>query len=119
MEEAEGYQSLIERLGLTQEQAAEQVGRSRSAVANAMRLLQLPAAVRALVEDGSLSAGHARTLLPLESAEAIELAAKAVLEQGMSVRATEDYVKRLLAGEILPGQTVTVDVSGGELVLKS
>ena len=68
MEEAEGYKALVEGYGMTQEQAAQRVGKSRSAVANAMRLLSLTPAVRQLVESGQLSAGHGRTLLPLPPA---------------------------------------------------
>ena len=69
MEEAMGYQALIEEYGLTQEEAARRVGKSRPAVANALRLMALPDAVRALVEEGRLSAGHARALLSLPRAE--------------------------------------------------
>ena len=66
MEEAEGYRRLTQELGMTQEQAAARVGRSRPAVANALRLLTLPQPVAALLRDKQLSAGHARALLPLE-----------------------------------------------------
>ena len=80
MEEAAGFQSLIENYHMTQEEAAQRVGKSRSAVANALRLLGLTPTVRRLVEDGQLSAGHARALLPLSSA-AQESAASAVVSQ--------------------------------------
>ena len=96
MEEAEGYKALVEGYGMTQEQAAQRVGKSRSAVANAMRLLSLTPAVRQLVESGQLSAGHGRTLLPLPPALQ-QQAAKTVLDSGLSVRQTEQLVKRLLA----------------------
>ena len=96
MEEAEGYKALVEGYGMTQEQAAQRVGKSRSAVANAMRLLSLTPAVRRLVESGQLSAGHGRTLLPLPPALQ-QQAAKTVLDSGLSVRQTEQLVKRLLA----------------------
>ena len=65
MEEAEGYQRLMKEYGLTQEEAAARVGKSRPAVANALRLLLLPEEVRSLVEDGTISAGHARAILSL------------------------------------------------------
>ena len=94
MEEASGFQALIERYHMTQEDAARRVGKSRSAVANALRLLALTPGVRKLVEDGSLSAGHARALLPL-SAALQERAASAVLSGGLSVRQTEQLAKRL------------------------
>ena len=94
MEEAEGFRVLMDRYEMTQEQAAAQVGKSRSAVANALRLLALPPALRTWVEEGQLSAGHARALLPLEQ-KLQEQAAKTVLDSGLSVRQTEQLVKRL------------------------
>ena len=96
MEEAEGYKLLVEDYGLTQEQAAQRVGKSRSAVANALRLLALSPALRQMVEDGRLSAGHARALLPLAAALQ-EQAAATVLKNDLSVRQTEQLVKRLQA----------------------
>jgi ParB-like partition proteins len=93
MEEAAGYQSLIESYHMTQDDAAQRVGKSRSAVANSLRLLSLSSPVRKLVEDGSLSAGHARALLPLP-AEAQLRAAKEILAGGLSVRQTEALVRR-------------------------
>lgn len=68
MEEAEGYQTLMQQYNMTQEETAQRVGKSRSAVANAMRLLKLCPPVRAMVEDGRLSSGHARAILPLSPA---------------------------------------------------
>ena len=94
MEEAEGYKALIEQYDMTQDQAAQRVGKSRSAVANVMRLLQLGDEIRALVEGDQISAGHARALLPLSPALQKE-AVKAILEGGLSVRQTEALVKRL------------------------
>lgn len=96
MEEAEGYRRLIQELGLTQEQAAQRVGVSRPAVANALRLLNLPVSVSALLREKTLSAGHARALLPLETPERMEQAAAVILEQQLSVRQTEALVKQLL-----------------------
>ena len=94
MEEAAGFQSLIDNYHMTQEEAARRVGKSRSAVTNALRLLGLTPAVRKLVEEGSLSAGHARALLPLPAAVQ-ERAAEAVVSGGLSVRQTEALAKRL------------------------
>ena len=94
MEEAAGYQALIQTYHMTQEEAAQRVGKSRSAVANAMRLLGLQPAVRKLVEDGSLSAGHARALLPL-TPTLQEQAAETVMQGQLSVRQTEALVKKL------------------------
>ena len=94
MEEADGYHMLMEQYSMTQEQAAERVGKSRSAVANALRLLRLSPALRELVEGGELSAGHARALLPLGE-KLQEQAAQTVLREALSVRQTEQLVKRL------------------------
>ena len=94
MEEAAGFQSLIESYHMTQEEAAQRVGKSRSAVANALRLLSLTPPVAKLVEEGKLSAGHARALLPLSPALQ-ENAAGAVISGGLSVRQTEALAKRL------------------------
>ena len=96
MEEAVGFQSLIETYHMTQEEAASRVGKSRSAVTNALRLLTLTRSVAELVEEGKLSAGHARALLPL-SPSLQEKAAEAVVSGGLSVRQTEALAKRLSA----------------------
>lgn len=96
IEEAEGYQQLMEQYHLTQEETAQRVGKSRSVVANALRLLHLTPAVRAMVEDGRLSNGHARTILPLSPALQ-ENAADAIIKSDLSVRQTELLVKKLTA----------------------
>lgn len=94
IEEARGYHSLMEEYGLTQEQVAERVGRSRPAVANALRLLSLPDEAQELLADGTLSAGHARAVLAIKD-EALRT--HDVLEKmaGMSVRQAEKYAKSL------------------------
>ena len=86
IEEGEGFRRLVEEFGLTQEQLGSAVGKSRSHVANSMRLLQLPSFVRGAVQQGRLSAGHARALLAHPNPEQ---AAKTVLDRGLSVRQTE------------------------------
>ena len=96
MEEAAGFQALMEQHHMTQEEAAQRVGKSRSAVANALRLLNLTPPVAKLVEENKLSAGHARALLPLSPALQ-EKAAEAVISGGLSVRQTEALAKRLSA----------------------
>ena len=101
MEEAAGFQSLVQTYHMTQEEAAEAVGKSRSAVTNALRLLTLCPAVRAMVEDGSLSAGHARAQLTLP-ADVQEQAARTVVAGGLSVRQTEALVKKLTAEKETP-----------------
>ena len=99
MEEAEGYRVLLEGYGLTQEQAAQQVGKSRSAVANALRLLTLSDEVRALVENGELTAGHARALLTLPNGRLQKAAAQKILALRLSVRQAEAMCKRMAAEE--------------------
>ena len=94
MEEAEGYHVLMEQYNLTQEETAERVGKSRSAVANALRLLNLVDGVREMVEKGELSAGHARTLLSLPGSMQ-ESAAQSVKKGDLSVRQTELLCKKL------------------------
>ena len=96
IEEAQAYDRLMKEFDLKQEDIAKRVSRSRAAVANAVRLLNLPAEVRDMVTEGILSEGHARTLLPLPE-EALITAAKYVAAKGLSVRETEKYVKSLLA----------------------
>ena len=98
IEEANGYKSLMEDYGLTQEEAAKRVGKSRPAVANALRLLALPDPVCQLLEEGKLSAGHARAILAVPSGEAQMKLAKKVVADGLSVRQTESLAKRLAEG---------------------
>lgn len=89
LEEAGGYQALIEEYGFTQEDIARTVGRSRPAVANALRLLSLPEDIRAMVQDGTISAGHARTLLAFPDEESMRRAARLIVEQDLTVRQLE------------------------------
>ena len=95
LEEAAGYRTLADEYGFSQEDIAKTVGKSRSAVANAMRLLSLPDEAKSLLEDGRLSAGHARALLAIDDKKLIPTAAQKVADDGMNVRETESYVKRL------------------------
>lgn len=97
LEEAQGYQSLIETYGMTQEEVANTVGKSRPAIANALRLLNLPVEIRKMVEQGALSAGHARTLLSFPSTELMLEAAKAAAA-GASVRELEKMAKKANSG---------------------
>ena len=94
-EEARGFRTLMEEYGLTQEQVAQQMGKSRPAIANALRLLALPDEVMALVEDGSLSAGHARAILGAPSPALQREAAKKVVADQLSVRQTETLIRAL------------------------
>jgi ParB family transcriptional regulator, chromosome partitioning protein len=94
IEEAQGFERLVEEFGYTQEALAVRVGKDRSTVANALRLLRLPEEVRDLVTVGRLSMGHARALLGLESTGAIERLARRVVARELSVRQVESLVKR-------------------------
>lgn len=93
IEEAYGFASLIKDFDLTQEEAARRVGKSRPAVANALRLLRLPQEVIDAVREGKLSAGHARALAAIDDEKTAIFAAKTVMEKGLSVRETEKLVK--------------------------
>ncbi|MBE6556691.1 MAG: ParB/RepB/Spo0J family partition protein [Ruminococcaceae bacterium] len=95
VEEAFAYGALIERYGLTQDQVAKQVGKSRPAVANTLRLLELPDEVLDMLKNGELSAGHARALLGLNSEDDVVFLAKRIVERDMSVREVEAAVRRL------------------------
>lgn len=99
MEEAEGYRVLMDDFGLTQEQAAARVGKSRPAVTNALRLLALPEEVRALVVDGTLSAGHARAVLSIPDERLQKAAAQKIIALRLSVRQAESMCKRMASGE--------------------
>lgn len=96
IEEAEGFKLLMDTYSLTQEQAAEKVGKSRPAVANALRLLSLPGAVLDMVKQGIISSGHARTLIPLTDEKLIIKLAEEISQKELSVRETERIVKTLL-----------------------
>lgn len=100
IDEALGYQALIEDLQYTNERVAERVGKDRTTIANALRLLSLPQDVQDLVSRGSLTAGHARALLSLSSPEDVRGAAKYVQTMGFSVRKTEAFVARKLKRRI-------------------
>lgn len=95
IEEADAFASLIDDYGLTQEEVGRRVGRSRSAIANALRLLELPPEVRARLSNGTLSEGHAKVLLGIKDKSLIAGAADAVAARELSVRETEKLVKEL------------------------
>jgi ParB family chromosome partitioning protein len=98
IEEAEAYEVLLNDHGLTQEEISKRVGKERSTVANALRLLKLPEEVRDAVRDGRLDMGHARALLGLDDAEAIRKAAQRAIRERLSVRATEALVREQASG---------------------
>ncbi len=99
VEEAQGLKSLIETYGFTQEEAADRVGKSRTAVTNTLRLLKLPSPVLSLLSDGKLSAGHARALLGLDEEKEMQRIADAAVTQQLSVRQVEKMVKYASQGE--------------------
>lgn len=97
VEEAQAYAALIDQYGMTQEEVAEQIGKSRSSVTNSLRLLDLPDAVLSMLAAGTLSSGHAKVLLGIKDGEKLKTAAEKVAELELSVRETEKLVKSLLA----------------------
>lgn len=101
MEEALGYRQLMDRFAHTQEKVAEALGKSRSHIANLLRLLTLPNDVIELVREGHLTAGHARALVPSENASEL---AKKIVKDGLSVRATEALVKAAAKGDVTSGR---------------
>ncbi len=105
MEEAMGYQSLIKDYGLTQEEVSQRVSKSRPTVANAMRLLQLPQEVQWLIEQGTISAGHGRAMLPLANPEVEIAMAEEIMRKNLSVREVEERVRRM-RNEDIPDGTV-------------
>ena len=117
IEEAEGYQRLVAEFGYTQESLSARVGKDRSTVANALRLLKLPPAVRAMVIEGRLNMGHARALLGLESDPVIERLARQAASRGLSVRQVEALVKRERETDNRPTQPAnTVSPAARDLV---
>ena len=107
LEEATGYRALIEEFGLTQDEAARSVGKSRSAVTNALRLLALTPKVLSMVQDGRISAGHARALLQITNEKTQAEAADEVCARGLSVRRTEQLAARLSRMPKLPPKEET------------
>lgn len=99
VEEAEGIRSLIEEFGMTQEEAADRVGKSRTAVTNTLRLLKLPANILSMVAKGKITAGHARALISLSDEGEMLRIANAVIDNNLTVREVEKTVKTSLSGE--------------------
>ena len=103
VEEAKGYAQLVDQFELTQEEVAAKVGKNRATVANALRLIKLPAEVQTYVRDGLLSSGHAKVILGLKQAKDQIAAAKRVIKKELSVRQTEELLGAL--GQAIPGKT--------------
>ena len=102
LEQAEGFQTLAKQYGLTQEQIADRVGKSRAAVANTLRLLNLPKDVQASLRAGHISAGHARAILSFDDRERQMLLWKRIIKEGLSVRRAEQAAKKLTSPHALP-----------------
>ena len=116
VEEASAYKILMENFSLTQEMLAQRVGKSRSAITNSIRLLDLPADVLKRLSDGDLSAGHARALLGMIVKSEISTVAELVIAKGLSVRATEDLVRKLNAEANAPKREIEEeDTDRGEV----
>jgi ParB family chromosome partitioning protein len=111
LETAAAYQTLMEGFGLTKEQLAHRLGKSRAAVTNTLRLAQLPDRVRALLADGQLTEGHARALLGLETEEQMVQLAQRIQAEKLSVRRTEELVREYLSGHQTPRQRGPEDES--------
>lgn len=110
LEEAAGYKQLIDEFGYTQAEVADSVGRERSTVANLLRLLQLPASVQRLMDDGKLSMGHARALLGLEDEREMADLARQAADVGMSVRTIEERVRQMRPGAAEPARSTMAGV---------
>jgi ParB family chromosome partitioning protein len=115
IEEAEAYARLMKEFTLTQEQVAQQVGKGRVVVANAVRLLVLPEVIRAWIGTGDLTVGHAKALLGLDTAEEQTLAAERVRKESLTVRATERLVDTMRAGS-RPARKRKSTAPGGEAI---
>ena len=121
IEEAEAYRILIDDLDLTQNEVAERVGKQRTTVANALRLLNLPEAVKNMVRSRLISMGHARALLALEDAKTIEALAQRIVADGLSVREVESRAKRPAGTKPRPGRpthAVDPNVAAAETALQ-
>ena len=123
IEEAKAYRKLIDKIGLTQEMVASQVGKERSVVTTSLRLLRLPAEIQGCIEDGRLSAGHGRALLMIDDPKAQRIAANSAIDLGWSVRETEKAVKRIVSSSTQDtvtkkaGRTVDPNVKAAETKL--
>jgi ParB family transcriptional regulator, chromosome partitioning protein len=115
LEEAAAYQQLVEDFGMTQEQVAQRVGKSRSSVANTLRLFQLPPSIQKLIGEGQLSAGHAKALLGTPDRAFQEELARRVVDRGLSVREVEDAVRAHGAPAPAPEPPAPTDAPGRRL----
>jgi ParB family chromosome partitioning protein len=117
IEEGEGYHQLSREFGLTQQQIAETVGKDRTTIANMVRLLQLPAAARRLLQQGDLTMGHAKVLLGLDDSDHIASLAEEIVREGLTVREVEQRLRKVVGSEIgkKPGRPRAVDRQSPEV----
>jgi len=118
MDEAQGYSELMGRFALTQEAVATKVGRSRAAVANALRLLKLPETIQHRLRDGRVSTGHAKVILGLAKPEQQEWVARKIAEESLSVRQTEEWVARLNASQAPAGEAASTRPTPGPVTVR-
>ena len=119
LEESESYKNLMDKMSLTQEELAKKLGKSRPYIANSLRLLKLPAEIKNKLEQGVISAAHARTLLSLKTKKAMEDVCTLVIERKMSVRELEEYVAKLLKPkEVKKAKAKDIFIEEQENILK-
>ena len=119
LEESESYKNLMDKMSLTQEELAKKLGKSRPYIANSLRLLKLPAEIKNKLEQGLISAAHARTLLALKTKKAMEDVCALVIERKMSVRELEEYVAKLLKPkEVKKAKAKDIFIEEQENILK-
>ena len=119
LEESESYKNLMDKMSLTQEELAKKLGKSRPYIANSLRLLKLPAEIKNKLEQGVISAAHARTLLSLKTKKAMEDVCTLVIERKMSVRELEEYVAKLLKPkEVKKPKAKDIFIEEQEIILK-
>ncbi len=105
LETAAAYQALMDSFGFTKEQLAERLGKSRTAVTNTLRIIQLPERIRTLIQDGKLTEGHARAILGLKTEEQMDILVARIQHEKLSVRRTEELVREMLSGKQQPQET--------------
>ena len=118
LEEAQSYKHLMEKLNLTQEKLAKQLGKSRPYLANSLRLLKLPNEVKEKIEEGVISAAHGRTLLALRTKQEILTVMQRVIAKNMSVRELEEYINRLYRPKIVEEKAKNIFIAEQENILK-
>jgi ParB family chromosome partitioning protein len=117
IEEAEGYQILMQLYNMTQDEISKRVGKSRPVIANALRLLSLPKSVISMVKNGSITQGHARTLLSIENEAQLKQTADEITSKGLTVRDVEKLVKQIAENNLQPDTVLKKNISANENML--